>query len=202
MYLLRSNKFFINDKKTKFNLCVDEGHLFNTLNVFENEVLYLFNIGFSQIDIGYLVNSSPGQVIKCLESICFKLKCDYQELTNICLKKNYHAIIPKSLLDKIFAQLVLPNKMFNSMTANAPLCSESVKYRFKDKQRNSFLKLTQQQSQCLYYLLQGKGIKEIALEMQLSSRTVEHYITDLRRKNGYDSTKQLLINVYFDYFAY
>lgn len=87
------------------------------------------------------------------------------------------------------------------MTANALLWSESVQYRFKDKQRNSFLKLTQQQSQCLYYLLQGKGIKEIALEMHLSSRTVEHYITDLRRKNGYDSTKQLLINVCYDYFA-
>ncbi len=201
MYLLRSNKFFINDKKTKFNLGVDDGSLFSELNTFENEVLYLFNIGFSQIDIAYMENISSRQVKKCLESIKFKLKCSYQELTNICLRKNYHAIMPKSLLDRMFARLVLPNKMFESMTTNSQLCDESVKYKFKDKQRNSFLTLTQQQSQCLYYLLQGKGIKEISLELQLSSRTVEHYITDLRRKNGYDSTKKLLINVYFDLFA-
>ena len=201
MYLLSSNKFFINCKETSFNLMVDDGHLFNELTVFENEVLYLFNIGFSQKDIGFMANISLREITKCLESIRFKLKCTYHDLNNLCLKKNFHEIIPKSLLDRIFSQLMLPNKKFESIESNTPIYSELSKYKFIDKQKNSSLKLTQQQSQCLYYLLQGKGIKEIALEVQLSSRTVEHYISDIRKKNGYDSIKQLLVNVYFNPFA-
>jgi|TARA_R110002126_G_scaffold1177_4_gene7011 DNA-binding CsgD family transcriptional regulator len=198
MNLLRSNKFFINYRKEKFNLEVDDGSLFYELNAFENEVLYLFNIGFSQKDIGYIENTSLRQIIECLEFIRFKLKCSYQELTNLCLKKHYHKIIPKSLLDKIFSRLMLPNKKLDPMPLSETRCNESIQYQFKDKQRNSFLTLTRQQSQCLYYLLQGKGAKEIARELQLSNRTVEHYVTDIRRKNGYASTKQLLVNVHFD----
>jgi DNA-binding CsgD family transcriptional regulator len=68
-------------------------------------------------------------------------------------------------------------------------------YSFLDKETGTILNLSEQKKHCLYFLLQGKSAKEIAQEMHLSSRTVEHYLAEVRRKNGYASIKQLLARV-------
>ncbi|MDF1758169.1 MAG: LuxR C-terminal-related transcriptional regulator [Legionellaceae bacterium] len=50
-----------------------------------------------------------------------------------------------------------------------------------------------QRSLCLLHYLSGKTIKSIAKEMQLSPRTVEHYIEILRKELGCRTSKELLL---------
>jgi DNA-binding CsgD family transcriptional regulator len=52
--------------------------------------------------------------------------------------------------------------------------------------------LSSQHAKCLLLLIQGKSAKEIARNMQLSHRTVEHYIEKIRRQLGCSSTKELI----------
>jgi len=51
-----------------------------------------------------------------------------------------------------------------------------------------------QRSQCFLQLLKGKSNKEIARDMKLSSKTVEHYLEILRKELGCRSSKELIIN--------
>lgn len=44
------------------------------------------------------------------------------------------------------------------------------------------LKLTVRESECLFYLLRGKTVKQIAIVLKISSRTVEEYCEKLRVK--------------------
>lgn len=53
--------------------------------------------------------------------------------------------------------------------------------------------LSPQQSQCLQLLTQGKSAKEIAIEMKLSPRTIEHYLERIRKLLGCKSNKELII---------
>ncbi len=42
--------------------------------------------------------------------------------------------------------------------------------------------LTERQMDCLYYLVKGMTIKQISEKMQLSARTVEHYLEAVKSK--------------------
>ena len=63
---------------------------------------------------------------------------------------------------------------------------------FFDRKTGLILNVSLQQKNCLSLLLNGISSKEIAQKMNLSHRTVEHYLAEIRRKNGYASIKQLL----------
>jgi DNA-binding CsgD family transcriptional regulator len=57
----------------------------------------------------------------------------------------------------------------------------------KDRIKNNFKKsnaenLTHRQLDCLYYLVRGMTIKEIAATLELSSKTVEHYLQTIKEK--------------------
>jgi DNA-binding NarL/FixJ family response regulator len=43
-------------------------------------------------------------------------------------------------------------------------------------------KLTDRQVECLYYLVKGMTIRQIASQLTLSHRTVEHYLETIKRK--------------------
>jgi len=60
------------------------------------------------------------------------------------------------------------------------------------KQFNIPVYLSSQQTKCLLLLTQGKSAKEISIEMQLSSRTVEHYLENVRKQLGCRSNKELI----------
>lgn len=49
-----------------------------------------------------------------------------------------------------------------------------------------------QQAKCLKYLVQGLAAKESAREMNISHRTVEAHLTELKRKLGCDTEKELI----------
>lgn len=61
------------------------------------------------------------------------------------------------------------------------------------KNLNSPIYLSQQQSRCLQLLARGKSAKEIAVEMKLSHRTIEHYLEKIRKLLGCTSNKELIV---------
>ncbi len=52
--------------------------------------------------------------------------------------------------------------------------------------------LTQRQLDCLYYLVKGMAMKQIAKELSLSPRTVEHYIDAIKQKLNCESRVELI----------
>ncbi|MDF2940658.1 MAG: helix-turn-helix transcriptional regulator [Gammaproteobacteria bacterium] len=63
-----------------------------------------------------------------------------------------------------------------------------VKYVFKHHQ---WPKLSQREQDCLYYYLNGFSAKEIAKSMDLSTRTVEDYLRNVKGKCGCSSKVEL-----------
>jgi DNA-binding CsgD family transcriptional regulator len=60
------------------------------------------------------------------------------------------------------------------------------------------LTLRQRQSQCLALLAKGYSIKEIAIKMLLSHRTVEHYVERVREILNCRNTKELIANFFLN----
>ena len=52
--------------------------------------------------------------------------------------------------------------------------------------------LSKRQIECLFCLVKGMTIKEIAIELQLSPKTVEHYLTYIKFKLNCYSRSQLI----------
>lgn len=57
-----------------------------------------------------------------------------------------------------------------------------VNYHSRYDVSNHNIPLSKQQAECLYYLAKGMTSKQIANEMDLSYRTVEHYVSDIKCK--------------------
>lgn len=74
----------------------------------------------------------------------------------------------------------------------SPICENGVK--FFHKENNIPIHLSKQQSLCLWFLMQGKSAKEIGVAMQLSFRTVEHYLARIRKLLDCRSNKDLIIS--------
>lgn len=90
------------------------------------------------------------------------------------------------------SRVVLPNSSdycFTMKTKNND-SSMSVIHKYL----NIPIHLSKQQSKCLKLLLSGITIKQIASEMNLSPRTVEHYLENIRAQVGCKSNKELMAN--------
>jgi DNA-binding CsgD family transcriptional regulator len=95
------------------------------------------------------------------------------------------------------------NELINLNTKHqTPLAKKSQSYiinnpTFQDN------KLTQRQMDCLFYLSRGYSIKQIANELQLSPRTVEHYLENIKLKLACTNRSHLieyaLSNGYLNY---
>ena len=57
------------------------------------------------------------------------------------------------------------------------------------------VKLSLRESQCLDILATGKTAKEIAAEIGLSHRTVEHYLENIRNKLGVGNKHELFLKL-------
>lgn len=57
------------------------------------------------------------------------------------------------------------------------------------------IKLTQRESQALELLMQDKGPKEVAMEMNIGWDVVNHHLRKARRRNGCKTTHGLLLKI-------
>lgn len=78
----------------------------------------------------------------------------------------------------------------NNLNHNQPLLT------IKNKNTGIEITLSVQKSRCMQELLKGKTAKEIARCLNLSPRTVEHYLEDVRSKVGCRSARELLTLYY------
>lgn len=57
---------------------------------------------------------------------------------------------------------------------------------------NETLKLTQRETECLFLLIRAKSAKEIALFLEISIRTVESYIEQIKNKMGVSTRSEII----------
>jgi DNA-binding CsgD family transcriptional regulator len=70
------------------------------------------------------------------------------------------------------------------------------KLKIINKNSQRPVQLSTQQRRCLMLLAEGKSTKEIAAVLQLSARTVEHYIAKIRHILGCKTSKELIASLH------
>lgn len=73
------------------------------------------------------------------------------------------------------------------------LNTEKIMQKVIHKDSKIPLYLSKQQSICLMFLMQGKSAKETAFAMNLSPRTVQHYMARIKKMLGCATNKELII---------
>lgn len=58
------------------------------------------------------------------------------------------------------------------------------------------LKISNRQAECIYYLIRGKNMKQIAKALNLSPRTIEYYILNLKQKFNCRNRSELIDKLY------
>jgi len=84
--------------------------------------------------------------------------------------------LPINILMKVFTDI---NNM-NGHRVSEIASSYPVTYPTVQDQRGKHHRLTQRQGDCLFYLLQGKSLKEVAYFLNISIRTVEEHVAKLK----------------------
>jgi DNA-binding CsgD family transcriptional regulator len=88
----------------------------------------------------------------------------------------------KSSHKKILLQAGIPVKELDAIKSRI----------FNQNQSVLSSKLTQRQIDCLYHLVKGMTVKEIALTLEISAKTVEHYLDIVKTKLNCRSRSQLV----------
>jgi DNA-binding CsgD family transcriptional regulator len=71
-------------------------------------------------------------------------------------------------------------------------CSDDTDTHFYLGTQHKGVYLTRREAQCVFYLLKGCTIKDVAKQLKLSPRTVEFYVKNMRLKTGADSKTSLI----------
>lgn len=77
------------------------------------------------------------------------------------------------------------------LTVN-PLDGFHIKDRFIRGHGGEIVKLTQRESDIVGYLLQGRTAKETGIILNISSRTVEEHLKNIRLKTGLNFKSQII----------
>jgi len=85
------------------------------------------------------------------------------------------------------------NELLSALQFHQLLDSPSIKLQTLKK--ISTYNLTTRQSECLYHLVMGLSIKQIAIRLSLSARTVEHYLETVKVKLNCYTRCQLIAKV-------
>lgn len=121
------------------------------------------------------------------------------ELINICSSKFpiFNSALDKTIGVFFFGvpicNILSPHQVISRQLANLhrPIILSSTHYIF-DLLGKQKVELTKKESEVLYYYLRGRTSKQIALELFLSSRTVEDHICSIKNKLHCDSRAQIV----------
>ena len=92
---------------------------------------------------------------------------------------------------------VLPESVFNSLNPAPvklffPWENNIKKHKIKIGKNHEEVFLTKREAECTFHAYNHKTIKEIARELNLSSRTVEFYLNNVRKKTHCYSKRDLM----------
>ena len=96
------------------------------------------------------------------------------------------------LFTNLRALHIAPESLMTLHEKESPRYSSKVIPRFYLGDEYPNVYLTKREATCAYYLALGRNIREIALEILLSVRTVEFYIKNIKRKMRCKKRSQLV----------
>ena len=113
---------------------------------------------------------------------------------NLLLDNNHQKFV---LFTMVELPILMVTKIFNDMNgvyrkSNEIIGSYSVKNPIIQSKNATPLTLSPRLTECLFYLLRGQSMKEIASKMKISSRTVEEHIIRLKDYFNCYSKSQLI----------
>ncbi|HVV67935.1 MAG TPA: helix-turn-helix transcriptional regulator [Gammaproteobacteria bacterium] len=158
------------------------------------------NVNCRLAEIGESLIANDQFTIKHAESIKFFLSgylfdnkwgffiCEQQFLKNtqdevIGLSAHFFDVTGSAIVDRFAWLFLKENKK------GVPQIQQGL-YRCLNKTTN--WNLSPRQEECLFWLLRGKSAKEIAQQLKVSSRTVEHYIELIKDKSDTRSKAELI----------
>lgn len=134
-------------------------------------------------EIANLLNQPINLLSEEIENIKLQIKADnIEDIFDIATERNYLNIMPPSILALIKQQ----NVALNDQTG---LINVSVKHK------NISQHLTLRESDCVKLLLKGHKFKEIANIMNLSPRTIETHINNIKTKLNCRDKAELIIKL-------
>ena len=91
-------------------------------------------------------------------------------------------------------RVILPNSEDFLNSHDYPVAKTTQSFGVIHKITGLPMNLAPQRGRCLVHFLSGKSMKEISTIMQLSIRTVEHYLEMLRKELGCRNSKELILS--------
>ncbi|MCH9644404.1 MAG: helix-turn-helix transcriptional regulator [Gammaproteobacteria bacterium] len=67
---------------------------------------------------------------------------------------------------------------------------------YLNQQDTTAMQLTHREKQCIKYLLKGFTMKEVGRMMNISHRTVESHIANMKNKLGFSNTKKMVFYLF------
>lgn len=165
-------------------LCQKFGYK-NTLHIVEREQdcqhLYTFAFDLNETEFLQLVINN----INHLHNFISYYKTTSKDIIGEAKKPKNHLLLPTS-------SNIVSNK--KSIKNYCDFLEETDKkfVPIIHKDSGKPIKLSLQQYRCLSFVLRGCSAKEVAREMALSYRTVEHYIVAIRKLLSCDNTRELI----------
>lgn len=157
----------------------------NTVHIVEREQdcqhLYTFAFDLCEADFLHLVINNINQ----LHNFVNYYKQTTKDIIEEAKKPKNHLILPSST-DIANDKKIIGNYRDFLAETNKKLT------RIIHKDTNKPVKLSLQQYKCLGFVLRGYSAKEIARNMALSHRTVEHYIVTVRKLLNCKNTRELI----------
>lgn len=158
----------------------------NTYSMVEKEGdcqhFYTFTFNMNTNDyIHYLINN-----IHFFNNFIYYYKISAKDLIKEAKQPKNHIILPYSSN--------LKGSQHSLKTVKNIVCElDKNRVQLIHKNTKKLIKLSVQQSKCFNLIIEGYSIKEIARRLELSPRTTENYITNIRKILNCNSVKELIL---------
>ncbi len=171
-------------------------------NKYKQECLHIKNISKTETEA---VKKEAQNLYKVKSEVLKNIENDFGQLINSLAKELMALDVSKPSVLKIcddLQLLVQQSKDFSNYNEdefnqdNEVFMAElSLINHFTFVQICKKLNLTNRETDCLYYLIQGKSAKQIGKELALSPRTIEFYLNNAKNKAGCKSNSEIIIQV-------